>query len=49
MPKNQEKIGFPMLTAKNQFHILVLHLKKHIANYRKKNFFGCTFTGPLPI
>ena len=28
MPKNLEKIGFPMLPAKNRFHILVLHLKK---------------------
>ena len=46
MPKNREKIGFPMPTAKNRFHILVLHLKKHIII--EKTPFLCTFTGPLP-
>ena len=36
MPKNRKKIGFPMPTAKNRFHILGLHLKKPVI---KKNFF----------
>ena len=47
MPKNREKkIGSPMPTAKNRFHILVLHLKTPIII--KKSCFLCTFTGPLP-
>ena len=47
MPKNQEKTGFPMPTAKNRFHILVLHLKKHIIiekNTLFRMYFYCTFT-----
>ena len=40
-------IGFPMPTAKTRFHILDLHLKKHIIIEKKNTFFGCTFTGPL--
>ena len=29
------KIGFPMLTAKNRFQILILHPKKRV--FKKKN------------
>ena len=46
MPKNREKIGFSMPTAKKRFYILVLHLKKHIIE--EKNtlylYFYWTFT-----
>ena len=38
MPKNQEKIGFPMLTALSQFHILVLQLKKHLIEEKNTPF-----------
>ena len=46
--KSGKKIGFPMPTAKNGFHILVLHLKNHIGLIEEKTVFLCTFTGPLP-
>ena len=46
MAKKSGKIGFPMPTAKTRFHILDLHLKKHII-IEKNTFFGCTFSGPL--
>ena len=36
-----------MLTAYNQFHILVLHLKKHLIE-KKNNLLLCTFNGLLP-
>ena len=40
------KNGFPMQTAKNRFHILVVHLKKHVIKITHS--FLCTFTGPIP-
>ena len=40
MPKNREKKnGFLMPIAKNRFHILVLHLKKHIIEEKNTPFF----------
>ena len=46
MSKIKKKIRFPMLNAKNQFHILVLHFKKHVIKKKKKTpflmYFYCT-------
>ena len=45
MPKNREKIVFPMQTAKNLFHTLVLHLKNIIyKNTLSWMYFYYTFT-----
>ena len=38
MAKKSGKIGFPMPTAKTRFHILDLHLKKHIIIEKKTPF-----------
>ena len=46
MPKNlKKKISFSCRQPKTDFTFLFYTSKN---NYRKKNFFLCTFTGPLP-